>query len=272
MYFVPDMFKYRLIKTCFYHDVALRFVYRTRSPFGHAGNLQILNNNHRVFLLIESPPTVQLTALPFDQAARKAPPTGTIQAGTAGGATGQCTGQAALVWYAANSRRYSVWASGIPIFTAKVEVTDTLTATTRGISAYQCDPARRKIHDVHVRTPSALTEEALKRIGGLYAIEAGIRGMPAELRLAERQLKKKPLLNALESWLREKVKTLSRYSELAKAFAYALNQWSALKYYAEDGWAEADNNIAENALRMVSLCRKNWLFFTEVSAVLSCTA
>ena len=40
--------------------------------------------------------------------------------------------------------------------------------------------ARRKIHDVHVRTPSALTEEALKRIGELYAIEAEIRGMPAK--------------------------------------------------------------------------------------------
>ncbi|MBA1011998.1 transposase, partial [Escherichia coli] len=25
----------------------------------------------------------------------------------------------------------------------------------------------------------------------------------------------------------------------------------------DDGWAEADNNIAENALRMVSLGRKN---------------
>ena len=53
----------------------------------------------------------------------------------------------------------------------------------------------------------------------------------------------------------------SRITGAAKAFAYALNQWSALKYYAEDGWAEADNNIAENALRMVSLGRKNWLFF-----------
>ena len=55
--------------------------------------------------------------------------------------------------------------------------------------------ARRKIHDVHVRTPSALTEEALKRIGELYAIEADIREMPAERRLAERQLKTKALLN-----------------------------------------------------------------------------
>nr|VXZ92828.1 Transposase and inactivated derivatives [Klebsiella pneumoniae] len=52
------------------------------------------------------------------------------------------------------------------------------------------------------------------------------------------------------------MKTLSRHSELAKAIAYALNQWPALTYYADDGWAEADNNIAENALRMVSLGRK----------------
>ncbi|GDD94707.1 transposase [Escherichia coli] len=68
--------------------------------------------------------------------------------------------------------------------------------------------ARRKIHDMHVRIPSALTEEALEQIGQLYAIEADIRGMPAEQRLAERQRKTKPLLKSLESWLREKMKTL----------------------------------------------------------------
>ena len=72
--------------------------------------------------------------------------------------------------------------------------------------------ARRKIHDVHVRTPPPLTEEALKQIGQLYAIEAYIRGMPAEQRLAERKLRTKPLLKSLESWLREKMKTLSRHS------------------------------------------------------------
>lgn len=45
------------------------------------------------------------------------------------------------------------------------------------------------------------------------------------------------------------------------SFGYALNQWPALTLYAEDGWVEVDNNIAENALRLVSLGRKNWLFF-----------
>lgn len=121
--------------------------------------------------------------------------------------------------------------------------------------------ARRKIHDVHVRTPSETTSEALHRIGELYVIESAIRGKSAAERLAVRQEKTLPLLNALEGWLREKQQTLSRHSELAKAFAYALNQWEALKYYASDGWAEPDNNIAENALRTVSLGRKNWLFF-----------
>ena len=114
---------------------------------------------------------------------------------------------------------------------------------------------------MHARTQPAPMEEALRRIGELYAIETNVRGMPAKLRLAERQLKTKQLLKSLESWLREKMKTLSRHSELAKAFAYALNQWPTLTYYADDGWAEADNNIAENALRMVSLGRKNFLFF-----------
>lgn len=61
--------------------------------------------------------------------------------------------------------------------------------------------------------------------GGLYAIKAVTRGMSAEQRLAERQQKTKPLLKSLESWLREKMKTLSRHSELANAFAYFLNQW-----------------------------------------------
>lgn len=78
--------------------------------------------------------------------------------------------------------------------------------------------ARSKTNDIHVRTPSVLTEEALKRIGQLYAIEAELRRLSAEHRLSQRQLKAKPLLNGLEGGLREKMKTLSRHSELAKAF------------------------------------------------------
>lgn len=39
-----------------------------------------------------------------------------------------------------------------------------------------------------------------------------------------------------------------------------LNQWQTLIYYCDDGVAEIDNNIAENALRGCCLGRKNYLF------------
>jgi hypothetical protein len=67
-------------------------------------------------------------------------------------------------------------------------------------------------------------------------------------------------LASLHAWLQERLLTLSRHSDTAKAINYMLNHWQALAYYCEDGQVEIDNNIAENALRGVSLGRKNFLF------------
>lgn len=64
--------------------------------------------------------------------------------------------------------------------------------------------ARRKIHDVYISTHTATAEEALKRIGELYAIEEEIRGLTTEERLAARQSQSKPLLASLHEWLVEK--------------------------------------------------------------------
>lgn len=120
--------------------------------------------------------------------------------------------------------------------------------------------ARRKIHDVHVRIPTSITAEALRRIGELYAIEAEIRGSPAETRLEVRRARTIPLMQSLYDWTQQQMTLLSRHSDTAKAFAYLLKQWDALNLYCRNGWAEIDNNIAENALRGVALGRKNWLF------------
>ena len=94
----------------------------------------------------------------------------------------------------------------------------------------------------------------------LYAIEAEIRGKLPEVRQQVRQQRSRPLLDSLEVWLRERLLTLSTQSETTKAINYMLNQWQALVYYCDDGQAEIDNNIAENALRGVALGRKNLLF------------
>ncbi|WP_273853222.1 IS66 family transposase [Serratia bockelmannii] len=121
--------------------------------------------------------------------------------------------------------------------------------------------ARRKIHDEHARRPTELTQEALKRIAALYAIEADIRGSPEERRLAVRKEKSMPLMQSLYEWIQEQLKTLSVHAEMAKAFGYMLKQWSALNVFCHDGRVEIDNNICENALRCVALGRRNYLFF-----------
>nr|HEK8112710.1 IS66 family transposase [Escherichia coli] len=120
--------------------------------------------------------------------------------------------------------------------------------------------ARRKIHDVHARAPTDITTEALQRIGELYAIEAEVRGCSAEQRLAARKARAAPLMQSLYDWIQTQMKTLSRHSDTAKAFAYLLKQWGALNVYCSNGWVEIDNNIAENALRGVAVGRKNWMF------------
>ena len=120
--------------------------------------------------------------------------------------------------------------------------------------------ARRKIHDLHTAKATATTTEALRRIAQLYAIEEQLRGQPPERRRAIRQEQARPLLDDFEAWLRTRLLTLSTQSDTTKAINYMLNQWQALVYYCEDGQAEIDNNIAENALRGVALGRKNFMF------------
>lgn len=120
--------------------------------------------------------------------------------------------------------------------------------------------ARRKFHDLHAARPSETTTEALMRIGQLYGIEAEIRGKPPDLRRQVRQERAKPLLDSLETWLRERLQLLSRKSDTTAAINYALNQWQALTRYCKDGLIEIDNNAAERSLRTVALGRKNYLF------------
>lgn len=67
---------------------------------------------------------------------------------------------------------------------------------------------------------ASTAEEALKRIGGLYAIEEEIRGHPEAERLAVRQSRSKPQLVSLHEWLVEKSTTLSKKTRLGEAFAY----------------------------------------------------
>jgi transposase len=119
---------------------------------------------------------------------------------------------------------------------------------------------RRKFYDLHVAHKSPVAQEALRRIGELYAIEGEIRGRQPEERRRVRNERSRPLLESLKQWLEETLVKLSKKSDTAQAVRYALGRWEALLRYVDDGHIEIDNNAAERSLRTVALGRKNYLF------------
>jgi transposase len=119
---------------------------------------------------------------------------------------------------------------------------------------------RRKFYDLLAAHKSEAAQEALRRIGELYAIEADIRGKKPEERREVRQQRSLPLLDSLKQWLEETLGKLSKKSDTARAVRYALGRWNALLRFCDDGRVEIDNNAAERSLRAVVLGRKNYLF------------
>jgi len=120
--------------------------------------------------------------------------------------------------------------------------------------------ARRKFHDIHTTSPTAITTHVMAQIAALYHIESSIRGSPAQERRRVRQVQAQPLLDALHSWFSAQQAAISHKSVTADAIGYVMNHWVALTRYLEDGRIEIDNNAAERALRGVALGRKNYLF------------
>jgi hypothetical protein len=107
---------------------------------------------------------------------------------------------------------------------------------------------RRKFYDIAQAQASPVAQEALRRIGALYAVEETVRGKPPPIRRAEREARAGSLIEAMHAWLTDTIKTLSQKSKLAEAIRYALVRWAALTRYLGDGSIEIDNSAAERAL------------------------
>lgn len=119
---------------------------------------------------------------------------------------------------------------------------------------------RRKFVDVHKAQGSAIAEEAIRRIAGLYAVEKLARGLPPDKRVQIRQAEAKPAFDDLEDWLNTQLPHISAKSPLASAIRYALTRIARMRHYLDSGILEIDNNTAERAMRAVALGRKNYLF------------
>lgn len=131
----------------------------------------------------------------------------------------------------------------------------------QGVTELAClAHCRRKFFDLHATGAHPVAEEALRRIGELYAVEDRARGGDAASRLALRQRESLPRLQALHEWLIARRVTTADGTGLARAIDYTLKRWPAVMRYVSHGHLPIDNNPVENVIRPIALGKKNWLF------------
>jgi transposase len=105
-----------------------------------------------------------------------------------------------------------------------------------------------------------IAEDGVKRIGELYRIDAELRGLSPEARLAGRQERSAPLVADMQAWLVHHRACVATKSPLGKALAYIAKYWDGLRLFLTDGRIEVDNNSVERTILPIALNRKNALF------------
>jgi transposase len=119
---------------------------------------------------------------------------------------------------------------------------------------------RRKFFDLARINKAPIAEEAVARIDALFAIEREINGLTPQQRVDTRHERSRPLVIALETWLREQRARVSKNSETGKAIDYSLKRWAAFTRFLDDGRLCMSNNAVERELRAVAVGRRNWTF------------
>jgi transposase len=128
---------------------------------------------------------------------------------------------------------------------------------------------RRKFYDARETAPK-VAGWFLKHLQNLYHQEEQMRKSRAgpRQRAAQRAHLSRQVLARFHRAL-VRLKTKRRYlprSLMGQAIDYALNQWSSLLVFLDDGRIEIDNNLVENAIRPTAIGKKNWLFIGEAEA------
>ena len=90
------------------------------------------------------------------------------------------------------------------------------------------------------------------------AAERDLLGTEDHLKM--RQIESQRILDKMKEWLDKNKPLHTPKSKIGKAIGYALNQWASLCVFTKDPKLRLDNNLSENALRIIALGRKNYLF------------
>jgi transposase len=112
---------------------------------------------------------------------------------------------------------------------------------------------RRRFVKLARNSKSPIAEAAVRQIAQLYAIEATVRGLSPDIRLAARKEHSLPIVTALKPWFEKQLSMISSGSTLAEDIRYALNHWPGLTRFLDDGRLELDTNPVENAILSTAL-------------------
>ncbi len=131
----------------------------------------------------------------------------------------------------------------------------------RGLTEVGCMMHARRYFYKALESDQKSMGKALYLIARLYGIEDRAKGLTGEERFRLRQRLSGPVMEKLhQSLLKIREEVLPK-SPAGKAVRYALNQWTALSRFLEDGDLEIDNGATERANRGVAIGRGNWTFF-----------
>lgn len=111
--------------------------------------------------------------------------------------------------------------------------------------------------------------QVLESLGQVYRVdsESKEQQMSPEQRLDHHQTHSQPVMERLQSWLREQIegKHVEPNSGLGQAIGYMLRHWEKLTLFLRKTGAPLDNNISERALKMAILHRKNSLSYKTLN-------
>ena len=143
--------------------------------------------------------------------------------------------------------------------------------TRKDVHIVNCMAHIRRHFEQAMKENKEMAEHALKEIQLLYRIEHGCaeREFTSLQIKQERQEKSKPIMKALKLWMETEGVKYSSASLIGKAITYAYTRWDNMMRYLEDGRIRIDNNLAENAIRPMTLGRKNYLFCGDHEAAVS---
>lgn len=142
------------------------------------------------------------------------------------------------------------------------QVYNLIAAKNPDITLVNCMAHARRYFEKALPYDQKQAEYAMGMFQKLYVVERKAReqNMSPPERHALRLDESLPLINELGKWMVETYKSTNPKSPLGTATAYCIERWDNLLAYLNDGNLEIDNNLAENAIRPITLGRKNYLF------------